>query len=47
MITIKEMNIPKRCKECKFCLRQETNDYGSFEECLLQKNKKSKLFGIE
>lgn len=34
------MNIPKRCEECKFCLRQETNDYGSFGECLLRKDKK-------
>lgn len=39
MIAIKGIN-PKRCKECKFCLRQETNDYGSFGECLLQKNKR-------
>ena len=40
MIAIKEMDIPKRCEECKFCLRQRTNDYGSFGECLLQKNKR-------
>ena len=39
MIAIKEMNIPKRCEECKFCLRQGTNDYGSFGECLLQKSR--------
>ena len=40
MIAIKEMSMPKRCEECKFCLRQGTNDYGSFGECLLQKNKR-------
>ena len=40
MVMIKEMSIPKRCKECKFCLRQRTNEYGSFGECLLQKDKK-------
>ena len=40
MVAIKGMEIPKRCEECKFCLRQGTNDYGSFGECLLQKNKK-------
>jgi hypothetical protein len=40
MMVIEEgMNIPKKCAECKFCFRQETNDYGSFGECLLQKNK--------
>ena len=40
MIAIKEMNMPERCEECKFCLRQETNDYGSFGKCLLQKDKR-------
>lgn len=40
MIAIKVMEMPKRCEECKFCLRQETNDYGSFGECLLQKDKR-------
>lgn len=40
MIAIKGMDNPKRCEECKFCLRQKANDYGSFGECLLQKNKR-------
>ena len=40
MIAIKEMNMPERCEECKFCLRQKTNDYGSFGKCLLQKDKR-------
>ena len=40
MVMIKEMNIPNRCAKCKFCLRQGTNDYGSFGKCLLQKNKR-------
>ena len=40
MVVVKGMNTPKRCKECKFCLRQRTNEYGSFGECLLQKDKK-------
>ena len=40
MVAMKEIDIPNRCEECKFCLRQGTNDYGSFGECLLQKNKR-------
>ena len=40
MVAIKEMGIPQRCEECKFCLRQRTNDYDSFGEYLLQKNKR-------
>ena len=40
MVAIKGMKIPNRCKECTFCLLYEPNDYGSFGECLLQKNKK-------
>lgn len=36
MIAVREMNIPKNCEECKFCINQKTNDYGSFGECLLQ-----------
>lgn len=40
MIAIKGMEMPKRCAECKFCIEQKTNDYGSFGECLLQNNKK-------
>ena len=40
MIAIKEMDIPNRCAKCKFCLRQGTNNYGSFGKCLLQKNKR-------
>lgn len=40
MVAIKGMKIPNRCEECKFCLRQGANDYGSFGECLLQKNKR-------
>ena len=40
MIAIKEIKIPKRCEECKFCMKQEANDYGSFGKCLLQKNKR-------
>ena len=34
------MEIPQRCEECKFCLRQRANGYGSFGKCLLQKNKR-------
>ena len=34
------MKIPERWEECKFCLRQGANDYGSFGKCLLQKNKR-------
>ncbi len=40
MIAIKGMDIPIRCENCKFCINQRTNDYGSWGECLLQKNKR-------
>lgn len=40
MIAIKEMDIPIRCENCKFCINQRTNDYGSWGDCLLQKNKR-------
>ena len=40
MIAMKEMSMPKRCEECKFCLRQGTNDYGSSGKCLLQEDKR-------
>lgn len=40
MVVIKGLKMPNRCEECKFCLRQGANDYGSFGECLLQKNKR-------
>ena len=40
MVAMKEIDIPKRCEKCKFCLWQRTNDYGSFGECLLQKDKR-------
>ncbi len=40
MIAITGMEIPERCAECKFCINQKTNDYGSFGECLLQNNKR-------
>ena len=37
---MKEMDIRKRCEECKFWSRQRTNDNGSLCECLLQKDKR-------
>ena len=36
MIQIRDMEMPKRCAECKFCVKQKSNDYGSFGECMLQ-----------
>lgn len=39
MILIKNMDMPSKCRDCTFCIRQKTNDYGSFGECLLQKRK--------
>lgn len=39
MIVVRETNMPNNCEECKFCINQETNDYGSFGECLLQKSR--------
>ena len=36
MIQIKDMEMPRRCAECKFCVNQKTNDYGSYGKCLLQ-----------
>ena len=39
MIGIKGTEMPKRCAKCKACINKKTNDYGSYGECLLQKNK--------
>lgn len=36
MIQIKDMEMPKRCAECKACVNQKTNDYGTYGKCLLQ-----------
>lgn len=36
MIAIKNMEMPKRCAECKFCINQKTNDYGSYGQCVAQ-----------
>ena len=36
MIQIKDMEMPKRCAECKICINQKTNDYGTYGRCLLQ-----------
>ena len=36
MIAIKGIEMPKKCTECKICVNQKTNDYGSFGKCLLQ-----------
>lgn len=36
MIQIKDMEMPKRCTECKICVNQKTNDYGTYGKCLLQ-----------
>lgn len=38
MIQIK-MEMPKRCAECKICVDQNTNDYGTYGKCLLQDKK--------
>lgn len=38
MIAVKG-EMPKNCEECKFCINQKTNDYGSFGECLFQKSR--------
>ena len=35
MVAVKGMRMPERCKECNFCIKQGTSDYGSFGECLL------------
>ena len=34
MVGIKDMEMPTRCEECKFCIRQKTNDYGSYGQCM-------------
>ncbi len=36
MIQIKDMKMPKKCAECKICVNQKTNDYGTHGKCLLQ-----------
>lgn len=35
-----DIEMPKRCAKCNFCIHQKTNDYGDFGECLLQHYKK-------
>lgn len=42
-MVIKNIETPKRCAECEFCINKRTNDYGFFEEYFLLKGKKSKL----
>lgn len=42
MIAVREINILKNCEECKFCINQKTNDYGSFVT-----EKQGKLFRIK
>lgn len=39
MIQIKDMEMPKRCAECKICVNKKTNDYGIYGKCLLQNKK--------
>lgn len=34
MIAIKGMEMPSCCAECKFCINQKTNDYGSYGQCV-------------
>lgn len=34
MVAIEEMKMPKRCAECKLCIRHKTNDYGSYGQCM-------------
>lgn len=34
MIAIKEMKMPNSCAECKFCIKQKINDYGSYGRCM-------------
>jgi hypothetical protein len=36
MVAIKDMKMPIRCAECKFCIRQKSNDYGSYGQCMVQ-----------
>lgn len=36
MIAIEGMGMPKRCAECKLCIRHKTNDYGSYGQCMAQ-----------
>ena len=31
--------MPKRCDECSFCIKQKTNDFGSYGKCLVLTNK--------
>ena len=34
MVAIKDMEMPTRCEECNFCIRQKTNDYDSYGQCI-------------
>lgn len=36
MVGIKDMGMPFKCSECKFCINKETNDYGSHGKCVAQ-----------
>lgn len=36
MIAIKEMKMPNSCAECKFCIKQKINDYGSCGRCMVK-----------
>ena len=36
MVVIKNFKMPRRCAECKLCVNQKTNDYGSFGKCSIQ-----------
>ena len=36
MVAIKDMEMPKRCAECRVCINQKTTDYGTYGKCVLQ-----------
>ena len=35
-VIITNIEMPKRCAECKICVNQKTNDYGAYGKRLLQ-----------
>lgn len=35
MIGIKNMKMPEKCIDCRFCHNVKGNDYGSFGKCMI------------
>jgi len=38
-----DIEMPKECDECMFCINKTNNDYGYFGQCFIQDNLKVNL----